>query len=119
MSPATRVRALAARWQAELAALGHPPRLRSGRSRLAYNRRARPWHERRAAIAGALQFARELEQPAPAAIADGQTDLEQRVAELRRAGLTFVVIASELAIPIGSCKTIVRRLRQQAAKGAA
>lgn len=122
MSRAARVRALVARWRAELAALGPAPRLRSGRSVIDYQRRARPWHERQAAIAGAVQFAREIDQEEQHAarsadpLAEGQTALEQRVAELRGAGLTFRAIAGELAIPVGSAKTIARRLRMQAAK---
>lgn len=60
-----------------------------------------------AAIVGALELAREIEQ----GLGGDATPIEQRVAELRRQGLPFTAIARTLGIPVGSAKTCMRRVR--------
>lgn len=63
--------------------------------------------DQRAAIIGALEFAREIER----GLGDAVAPIEQRVVELRRLGLPFTAVARTLNIPVGSAKTIARRIR--------
>lgn len=89
---AQHLRAVAARWQAEL-------------QRLKMRKRGQ---DLRDAIGGALALARELEQEAGQQV---DVPLPQRVVELRRQGLPFTAVARTLGIPTGSAKTYARQAR--------
>lgn len=115
MIDAHRVRALAASWAVELRALGARPRLRRGRRQREFLDRSRPWTEREAAIASAIELAQDLEdlarQRAAATVVAGRQDLAGKVVALRAAGLTFAAAAKALGIPVGTAKTLARRVR--------
>jgi O6-methylguanine-DNA--protein-cysteine methyltransferase len=89
---AQHLRQVAARWQAEL-------------QQLKMRKRGQ---DRRMAVAGALELARELGQEAGQQV---DLPLPQRVVELRRQGLPFTAVARTLGIPTGSAKTYARQAR--------
>lgn len=107
---AAHLQALAVRWRAERTALGRRPHTRRGRRA---TERATTWRHVDVAIAGALEVAEALRADAQRLAGELVVDLplEARAVGLRRAGLTFHAIAGELHVPVGTCKTWVRRAR--------
>ncbi len=105
------LRALVARWQAELRRMGWRPKLRRGRSRSTFLARLRPWEERERAIRGAAELALCIAIEC-ALQDDGLTAVERRVLELRRDGATLPAIAQECGVSVGTAWTITRRVEK-------
>lgn len=94
---AMHLRTVAAAWLAEQRRLGLRGRGRGRGQKL------------RSAIVGALDVAREFEQEA----GDTTATLEQRVVELHKLGLPFLLVARTLGVPEPTAYDAARRAKRQ------